>query len=329
MNVVRDPIRYGFATGRARVLETRLLSRSAFERLLDAPDFRDQQRILSETPYGGHLEGVSTADGVERALDASLSEVYSDFLERANLPESLIDFFRAQHEFANLRAALKAEVLGIPAIEMADPLALTSVEDFATGVGLSREMAEARASARRLASLDNETIQADLIDQAVDTTLYAWAGVLAARSGSKFLVSLVESMADLGNIKAFLRARSKGLAVAVAEQYFVPGGSIPESRFVSMYRAPIVEAATALASQRMFSGLDAEALLDPNRFDVVAERVLSRVLREARMVAIGPEPVVAYAMTRRAEVSVLRALLIGRLAGADTDVLRERLRDVV
>jgi len=38
---------------------------------------------------------------------------------------------------------------------------------------------------------------------------------------------------------------------------------------------------------------------------------------------------VAYAMTRRAEVSVLRALLIGRLAGADTDVLRERLRDVV
>jgi vacuolar-type H+-ATPase subunit C/Vma6 len=79
----------------------------------------------------------------------------------------------------------------------------------------------------------------------------------------------------------------------------------------------------------MFSGVGSDTLLDPSRFDIVAERILARVLREARMVAIGPEPVVAYAMARRGESSALRALLIGKMAGADTDVLRERLRDVV
>jgi V/A-type H+-transporting ATPase subunit C len=87
---IADPKRYGFAVGRVRVLETRLLGRSTFERLLDAHSFREQLRILSETPYGVYLEGVTTAEGVEAALDGSLRDLYNDFLEQANLPEDIV-----------------------------------------------------------------------------------------------------------------------------------------------------------------------------------------------------------------------------------------------
>ncbi|MDA3935919.1 MAG: V-type ATPase subunit [Actinomycetota bacterium] len=329
MRVISDPIRYGFATGRVRVLETRLLSRSAFERLLDAPDFQAQKRVLSDTPYGGYIENVTTADGVEHALDEAMADMYADFLERANLPESLIEFFRAQHEYANLRAALKSETLGIPAQGLADPLALTPVEAFETGGGLSAEMAKALTAARKMASTNRETLDPDSIDPAVDTVYYARLGELADESDSKFLRGLAGSMADLGNVKAFLRARQKELPVAVAERYFVSGGSMKREWFISLYRIPVADAAVEIARQRMFSGVGSDTLLDPSRFDIVAEKILARVLREARMVAIGPEPVVAYAMARRGESSALRALLIGKMAGADTDVLRERLRDVV
>ncbi|MDT8369066.1 MAG: hypothetical protein RQ745_07650, partial [Longimicrobiales bacterium] len=71
-----------------------------------------------------------------------------------------------------------------------------------------------------------------------------------------------------------------------------------------------------------------EALADPERFDVVADALVVQKLHGARRVAIGPEPVVAYVMQRKFEASMLRMLLIGKIAGVSTDVLRMRLRDV-
>ena len=76
MRVIADPQRYGFAVGRVRVLETRLLKKSHFERLLDASSLFEQKRILSETIYGGYLENVNTADDIEIALDRSIADLY-------------------------------------------------------------------------------------------------------------------------------------------------------------------------------------------------------------------------------------------------------------
>ena len=65
---IRDDVRYGYAVGRVRVLEGRLLQRPTFERLLDAPDLREQKRILAETHVGRYLESVESAEDVERGL---------------------------------------------------------------------------------------------------------------------------------------------------------------------------------------------------------------------------------------------------------------------
>jgi hypothetical protein len=44
--MTRDAVRHGFAVG-AAVLETRMLDRAAYERLLDAPTLAEQRRIVS------------------------------------------------------------------------------------------------------------------------------------------------------------------------------------------------------------------------------------------------------------------------------------------
>ena len=107
-----DSTKYGFAVGRVMVLRTRLLSRAAYERLLDAPTFAEQRRVLSETHYGRFIEGVTNASEVERAVDESLRDLYEEFLERAELPPAVVGYFRAPYDFAALRGALKARVLG-------------------------------------------------------------------------------------------------------------------------------------------------------------------------------------------------------------------------
>jgi vacuolar-type H+-ATPase subunit C/Vma6 len=44
------------------------------------------------------------------------------------------------------------------------------------------------------------------------------------------------------------------------------------------------------------------------------------------MAAAGSEPVIGYVMARQAEVTMVRTLLIGRMSGVPSEVLRRRLR---
>ncbi len=328
--VIYDPIRYGFAVGRVRVLETRLLSRATFERLLDAHTFDQMRRILADTVYGGYLEMAHTAEGVERGLDAALADLYDDFLEHANLPRPLIDYFRTRHDFENLTAYLKAEALDTPAEELLNRFGSVPAEAFAgPRERLPERVRDAERRVRAAVEKADGSLDPDAVEDAVDTELFTALGEIARESGSDFLARLFRLEADIGNVRAFVRARARMVPVAEVERRFVPGGSIALPRLVSIYRLPPAEAALRLGSHGAFAGVDAAAIADPARFDVEAARLVARVVRTSRMTAMGPEPVVGYVMERQAEVRALRTLLVGSLAGVPADRLRERIRCVV
>jgi V/A-type H+-transporting ATPase subunit C len=324
---IHDPLRFGFAVGRVRVLETRLLKRSTYERLLDASSFAEQRRILSETVYGSYLESAQTAEDVERVLDRAQLDVYRDFLETANLPEPIVAYFRTQHDFENIRGMLKAEALGIDATELLNDLGSVEAERFLAG-SLPAPVDRIVRSIRAGATAEDGTLRADAIDPAVDARLFAELLEIAAESGYEHLVDLARVGVDIANVRVFVRTRLRSAPVAEAQRFFIAGGTLPLERFVEWYRLPLADAAARLGQLPVLRNLDSEALADPGRFDVVADSAAARVLAGAAMVPVGPEPVVAYVMARRAEITMLRTLLIGRLAGVATDVLRGRLRGV-
>ncbi|MHB9004489.1 MAG: V-type ATPase subunit [Coriobacteriia bacterium] len=325
---ISDSLRYGFAVGRVRVLETRLLKRSHFERLLAANDFAEQRRILSETAYGGYLENAADVEDVEVALNKVLRDLQIDFLGSANLPEPVVEFFGVRRDYDELRGLLKAEAFGIAPDELLSGAGSLCVEDLMCS-RLPGPMAETYERLRDKAVNDDDELQADMIDTVVDAELYERIAELADRSKSSYIQELGRVMIDVANTKVFVRTRLAGLSANDAARHLLQGGSIPVDRFVALYRLPAEEAAARLVTLSPLRGLDPEALLDPGRFDVLADMVIARHLQRARMVAVGPEPVVAYILTRRAEVAVLRTLLAGKLAGVSRDVLRTRLRDVM
>jgi vacuolar-type H+-ATPase subunit C/Vma6 len=97
LTAIRDAQRYGFAVGKVRVLQTRVFGPGTYERLLDAPTFSEQMRVLSDTIYGRYLEGASTADDVENGLERALDDFYR-FLDDANLPGPVVRFFRVRYD---------------------------------------------------------------------------------------------------------------------------------------------------------------------------------------------------------------------------------------
>jgi len=329
LRVIADPKRYGFAVGRVRVLETNLLTRTTYERLLDARDFDRQRRILADTVYAGYLEGATTPDEVERGLDASLVDLYEDFLEHANLPGPIVAYFRTRHDFENLRARLKAEALGIPVAELLTPLGSVAPEVFAGPADrLPSGVREAEERIRARLADEDGNLPSDAVETAVDREMFAALSAIAGESGSSFVRHLVSLEADAGNARAFVRSRVRGAPVAELEPALVPGGSIAPSAFVALYRLSFEEGVSRLAVLGPLKRIDPEALADPRRLDVAIDALVAREVRTHRVTSIGPDPVVGYVLARRAEVTALRTIIMGTFARVPVEQLRERVRDV-
>lgn len=323
---VRDDIRYGFAVGRVRVLQARLLSRSVYERLIDAPDFVEQQRVLSETAFGRYLEHAATAGDVERALDVSLGDLYDEFLLGAGLPEAVVRYFRLPYDYRNLRTALKTRVLDMMP---PDPSSLGTIDPAAfagSGEGLPEEMGALFTAWDD----DDDTPPLEEIETAVDRALFAALVAEAKRSRVPFLRELTELRIDLAVIRVLLRANSKRLAPAALERSLIEGGTPSLAALAGgAGRMDAEELAEAIIATHAVPGLDVADLTSLERYDLAAASLEAARMVEARMAPSGPEPVLAYVLGREAEVVALRVALVGRLVGLDRDAVRERLRGVM
>lgn len=325
---IRDSLEFGFATGRVRVCETRLLGRSQIERLLDADSLEEQVRILSESVYGGYLDDVSGIEDIEFAFHRVSADLLGRFLESANLPVHVVRFLRIFEDYNELRGLLKAEALGLAPDAFLTGLGSVSAEDLAAG-RLPADLASALSIIRGKALLGDESLAIDRIDQVVDTEMYRALFKQATADKSGFLSKMAEVMADVANVKVLVRAKVRGFSFDTVASSFVEGGSLTQESLAGAYRYSAEEAAAYLAGFGLFRKVDPEALFDTVRFDVTADTVIARHAREkAMLVAAGPEPILAYFFLRRMEIATVRTLLFGMAAGVSSELLRVRLRDV-
>jgi V/A-type H+-transporting ATPase subunit C len=342
---VSDSVRYGYAVGRVRVLQTRIFGAGTYERLVDAPDFAEQRKILSDSAYGRYLEGAESADDVEAALQSAMESFYG-FLDVAGLPEPVVRFFRVRHDYANVRAVLKARALGAPLEEMLVPFGTVTPEVVAGSTEalpvFLRSVAEAVALATASAvegerevrgedatpgALGDMTSTVALIDGIVEVALFADLRHTARAAKSPFLRGLATLLIDVANAKTVLRSRRRGLPPAALNGVLQAGGSFDEKWLKELYAAPIETLAAALAAVPGLRGVITEDLLDPAALDVSTDNLIVKYVKQARVAPTGPDPVIAYVFAREAEVVAVRMLLIGKLAGLDEAALRRRLRD--
>lgn len=329
IKAVSESIRYGFAVGKVRVLETRVFGDATYERLVDAPTFDEQRRILSDTAYGSFLEGVSTADDVEAGLEGALDEIYR-FLVTASLPEPVVRFFRVRYDFANLRAVLKARLLGVSTEDLLVDLGTIDVDTITGPASGLPEHLRVLAEEFSVDTSDDDSVSItpEDIDSAVERALFAEIRATAKASGSRFLRDLAELEIDVANAKTAIRARRRSMPLADLAGLLVKGGTLKVGAIEEAYTLPFDEFVETLARVPRLKGVPSEDLADPARLDVVTDNLGVRFLRSGRAVPVGPEPVIAYVLAREAEVRAVRTVLIGKLAGLSSDALRARLREV-
>jgi V/A-type H+-transporting ATPase subunit C len=307
------------------VLEGRILPSATYERLLDATTIAQRLRVLADSPYGRYIEGAQTIEDVEYGLERTLDSLYR-FLESANLPHPVIRFFRLRYDYQNLKARMKADFFGVPVPGLLTELGTIPAEVFTGPVPLWPS--EMHAVYEKVASDPVVMRSEERIALEVDRARFAATLREAREARSGFMEGLARRQVDFANVRQLLRSRSRGRAAAEVRPLLIEGGSYSAARLMALYALPAESVAGRLSQEAgPFRGVPPERLADLESYDVIADNLAVDYLRQARRVALGPEPVIGYVMARENEVTMVRMLLVGAIAGVPSDTLRHRLRD--
>ncbi len=312
-----------------RVRETRLLTEERAQRMLDAPSFEEAAKLLTDCGYPDL--SLSGAEEIEAVLaerrDAMLADLSALAPEKA-----IVRAFRVKYDYHNVKAILKSEAQGIDPARLlvrsgrVSPDAL--LEAYREGRyndlpgALGKAMEEARGVLAR-------TANPQLADLLLDQSCFAEMKAAAEEAGSPFLAGYVRLLIDSTNLKSAVRTLRMHKDADFLQRVLLTGGEIDPERIAAandreslaaLYSSGKLAAAAALGAEAAAGGAQ-------TAFERACDNAVIAYLREAKLVGYGPEPLIGYLAAVENELTAVRMILTGRLAGIAPETIRERLRD--
>ncbi len=316
-------------SARIHAMENRLLNQERMERMIEAKDLGDAAKVLTECGYDDM--GQVTAQAIEETLSKAQTDLFHD-LGSAVGNRALLDVFRCKYDYHNAKVLVKAEALhqNQEALLVGggryDPARLA--EDYGREDlrGCSDVFRRGVTRARETLGATGDPQMADFI---LDRAYFEELTQLAKQADSKFVQGFVALSIDVANLRSCVRASRLGKGMEFLQQVLVPGGNVPARTLAtargdelgSLFRTSSLAQAAATGSALSAPG--SGALTD---FERECDDAVMDYLGAGRRVAFGEQPIVGYLYAREAEMTAIRTILSGRMAGLDGDTIRQRLR---
>jgi V/A-type H+-transporting ATPase subunit C len=324
------------SSGFLRVQEKRLLSGSALERMIDAPNLAEVFRMLSQnSDYD--FSAASRVDEAEPMLKAELARVYGQARGLAK-GSPVVTVLSCRYDFHNVKAALKAKHFPqrtpVPYVPVGDvPVEKLQVIERADAnlekAGLPGYVAAAVKAAEAAFA---ESGNPQDIDIAVDRVMFSTMLAFCKAMANGFITGYVKTMIDLTNLKTLLRVRDMQKGTAFLGGALAEGGSTPISFFIENY-AKTPSAMVPVFYYRYFGeamrqGVEAyEKTGNFSALERLLDSMLVEYLKKVKYLSYGPEILFAYLLSKENEIRQIRILLTCKNNDIGPEVLRERLRD--
>lgn len=321
---------YLYISARIHALENRMLTRERMERMLDARTAEDAAKVLAECGYEEF--STLTPAGIESTLNKARLELFADLRNDSPDP-GIVDVFCIKYDYHNAKVLLKSHAMG------SDPAGLfidagrypvkQLREDF-DKEDLSRTSQVFRQSmeeAQGVLASSGDPQAADLI---LDRAYYVEMLQAAVSVKSPFLEGYVKLSIDSANLRAAVRSARMGRGVEFLKRVLLPGGSLSLDGLIAAATGGADLAARchstplAAAGEAGAKAMEGGSLTE---FERLCDNAVTTYLSQGKRVAFGEHPLIGYLYAREAELTTIRIILNGRLAGLDTEALRERLRD--
>ena len=319
---------YLFLSSMLRAREPKMLSRDKAERMLDAPSYGECAKLLTDCGY----EDMSqlSASEIDRALSRYRAEIFRELSLQAPAKD-LVDLFRVKYDYHNAKAMLKAEATGSEPLPVMSASGRVSPETMLAAYREERlhelpaPLARAIAEGRELLA---RTANPQLADFAMDRATFEELRALSAEKGD-FVKGYVSILADSTNLKSAVRTARLGKNADFLRLALVPGGKLDADRFASAGGEGLAALfnGSALAEAASLGAAAAEGG-SMTAFERACDNAVMSYLRGAKLVSFGEEAVLAYLAAVENEITAVRMILTGRLAGIAPQTIRERLRDL-
>ena len=313
-----------------RAREPKLLGAERASRMLDAASFEEAAKLLTDCGYGD-LSGCSAAE-IEQALVERRNRIFTE-MDAMAPDRGIVDLFRMKYDVHNAKTVLKAEATG------QDPLRIMSASGRIAPQKLLEAYREERVS--ELPKLFGEALlharetlarteNPQKADFELDKAYFAEMKQTADSVGGSFLKGYVSLLIDTANLRSAVRTLRMKKSADFLQEVLIHGGSVDPARIAA---AADGEALAALfASDRLADaaalGAQAAAGGAQTAFERSCDNAVNRFLRSAKLVSYGIEPLIAYLAAVEGEITAVRMILTGRLAGIAPETIRERLRDL-
>lgn len=318
---------YLFLSARIRSLERNLLTKPRMERMLQAETAAECAQVLTELGYPP-FDATSEA-GLNQALAQARADLFAD-LARFMPDPALLDVFKLKYDYHNLKTLIKAQGADVSAllvdagrVRAADMAA--KYQQFGNWDFLSEPM---RGAAKEAARVLAETGDPQRSDFVLDKAYFAEMLTLAKASRCDFLVDYVRTQIDAANLRSAVRTQRMHRVGAFLQQVLFDGGTVSVDRILAdisggvaaLYRPTPLREAAVLGEEAVSGG-------SLTAFEKACDNAVLAKVGQARSVPFGPQVAIGYVAAKESEFTAARIILSGRMAGLDSDIIRERLRD--
>ena len=321
---------YLHLSARLHALETRLFTRERMERMVDAKDHAEAFKVLSECGYGEPSELSMSA--LEELLAAAQSSLFRE-LSSAIPDPRLLDVFRIKYDYHNAKVLVKSRASGAKPLPLLmgggryEPVTLMDAFQRDDLRSYSAVFSGAVKRAAEHLSAAGDPQQCDFI---LDRACYEELTAAANATGSTFTQGYVRLLIDAINLRAAVRAARLGKGSDFLVSILLPGGNVSvdtlaHAKAEELPRifsfGPLSEAAALGAA------LTAPRSGSLTAFERACDNGVTAYVSAARRIPFGEQTAIGYLYARENEMTAIRIIMSGRLAGLDGDTIRERVRD--
>jgi len=327
--VGRDDWRYAFATAKVRALESQLVNRSTLLDMANAADFSAAIDLLGSTEYSLPA-GSKDFSEVEKILFQKRSEVRGLFVDLI-LDEALAELLRAKDDFPNLRLALRRKLTDRPLGTDYSNDGSIAAEDFEqvfeqeNYTPLPIYMQEAIECAVLAYYQNNKDVRQ--IDFALDACQGSCKIQKAVEIKNIFLEGLFRIQVDILNIRTMLRLK---FTDSDKRDVFVEGGYLEIDRLKHGLNTEYETIASLFFATPYYEIINSGvSYLSENssflRLEAGCDRHIFGFLKQTSQITAGPQPVIAFLLTKEAEIRTLRLILTGKKNNLDARLILDRL----
>ncbi|MDI3481486.1 MAG: V/A-type H+/Na+-transporting ATPase subunit [Tepidanaerobacteraceae bacterium] len=324
-----------YVSSRIKALETALLGKSTIDRLLEAQGPEEALKVLSDTDYGADMAEMENVYDFEKVLEKSLKRTFKTISDSIK-DSRFVRFFTLKNDYHNLKVIIKNKILGLEGQEYfsnlgevpTDELKKLVLEDVTASVPESIKRAYQQAI-----QVYEETQDPQQIDFILDYMLFEELAELVEGTKENFFKEYFTAMVDLINIRTTLRLMQMKADFRILEKSFLPGGSIKKEILLKLSNEPVQNMIDAFASSPYGGVVEAGISSwinngSPAVYEKLADDYLLNLARRGLYKPYGPETVVGYLAARENETKILRIILVGKINGISSEMIKERLRDV-